>query len=129
MQSFISTERVSRGLPHRLKKAMLSAGTMQRNYHMNMTMAPRPLKTINLPTRAPRCQITPRISPLNLNFSGCIKRWLPQRGGRREGAGEEEGGFVLVRQTLPTFLRAPLRPNLKHVITQLILSWRRKYGI
>lgn len=47
---FISTERGRGGLPHRLKKALVSTGTMGENYHMNMTTAPRPLKTINLPT-------------------------------------------------------------------------------
>lgn len=47
---FVSTERGRGGLPLRLKKAWASAGTIGRNYHMNMTTAPRSLKTINLPT-------------------------------------------------------------------------------
>lgn len=50
MLGFVSAERGRGGLPHRLKKASVSTGTMGRNYHMNMTTAPRPLKTINLPT-------------------------------------------------------------------------------
>lgn len=50
MLGFVSTERGRGGLPLRLKKASVSAGTIGRNYHMNMTTAPRPLKTINLPT-------------------------------------------------------------------------------
>lgn len=47
---FVSTEWGRGGIPLRLKKASVSAGTIVRNYHMNMTTAPRPLKTINLPT-------------------------------------------------------------------------------
>lgn len=122
LQSFVSTERVSWGLPHRLKKAMLSAGTMQRNYHMNMTTAPWPLKTINLPTRAPRCQITPRISPLNLNFSGCIKSWMLQRGGEKRGSREGGKGFVLDRRMLPLFyVHPPPQPETCYNAINLVL--------
>lgn len=90
---------------------MVSAGTMRRNYHMNMTTAPRPLKTINLPGRVPRCQITPRISPLNLNFSGCIKRWLVQSSGQRRGSWKGGIGLCIGSLGAPLFSMPPPKPE------------------
>lgn len=122
MLSFVSTERLSWGLPHRLKKGMVSAGTMRRNYHMNMTTAPRPLKTINLPARVPRCQITPRISPLNLNFSGCIKRWLVQSGRERRGSWERRKGLCIGSVDAPHFSKPPPQPETCYNAINLVLE-------
>lgn len=107
---FVSTGRLRGRLPLRLKKAHVSAGTMGENYHMNMATAPpQPLKTINLP---PQRQITPWISPLNLNFSGCIKRWSPRRGGGQGDGSKQRGGvFGGGRIGTPIFLCAPSAPS------------------
>lgn len=50
MPGQVSAAQRSGGLPLRLEKASASGGTIAKNYHMNMTTAPRPVKTINLLT-------------------------------------------------------------------------------
>lgn len=50
MPGQVSTEQRRGGLPLRLEKAPACGGTIAKNYHMNMTTAPWPVKTINLPT-------------------------------------------------------------------------------
>lgn len=49
MPGRVATARRSGGLPLRSEKASASGGTIAKNYHMNMTTAARPVKTINLP--------------------------------------------------------------------------------
>lgn len=49
MLAFVSTESEGR-LPSQIKESYGFHWDNGRNYHMNMTTAPRPLKTINLPT-------------------------------------------------------------------------------
>lgn len=50
MPGQVSAEQRRGGLPLRLEKVSASGGTIARNYHMNMTTAPWPVKTINLLT-------------------------------------------------------------------------------
>lgn len=62
MPGQVSTEQRRGGLPLRLEKASASGRTIAKNYHMNMTTAPWPVKTINLPTPS----TTPPDNPLDI---------------------------------------------------------------
>lgn len=96
---FVSTERPRGGLPSQIKESLHFRGDNGEELPYEYDHGtPGLLRPSISPRRAPRRQITPWISPLNLNFSGCIKRWSQQRGGRGGGGaggklGEREGFF------------------------------------
>lgn len=113
---FVSTERPRGGLPSQIKESLHFRGDNGEELPYEYDHGtPGLLRPSISPRRAPRRQITPWISPLNLNFSGCIKRWSQQRGGRgRGGAGGSWGkgrGFLGSGRRSHFSLRAPSAPT------------------
>lgn len=73
---FVSTERPRGGLPSQIKESLHFRRDNGKELPYEYDHGtPGLLRPSISPRRAPRRQITPWISPLNLNFSGCIKRW------------------------------------------------------